>query len=130
MKRIGNTPLFRTRVACSPYFASGGAPDQPAGVLLPLTHRPWELRSAREGGVLRKPLLSMQIFSAPDRIRTCDLRFRRPTLYPTELRARAGPGPRTVDSRGPAASYSSPSERCATIAQGSIRVEATSPATT
>ena len=27
--------------------------------------------------------------SAPDRIRTCDLRFRRPTLYPTELRARA-----------------------------------------
>jgi hypothetical protein len=32
--------------------------------------------------------------SAPDRIRTCDLRFRRPTLYPTELRARVGaPGP-------------------------------------
>src|SRR5919109_2295282 len=27
--------------------------------------------------------------SAPDRIRTCDLRFRRPTLYPAELRARA-----------------------------------------
>ncbi len=27
--------------------------------------------------------------SAPDRIRTCDLRFRRPTLYPTELRALA-----------------------------------------
>ena len=26
--------------------------------------------------------------NAPDRIRTCDLRFRRPTLYPTELRAR------------------------------------------
>ena len=25
--------------------------------------------------------------SAPDRIRTCDLRLRRPTLYPTELRA-------------------------------------------
>src|SRR5205823_770884 len=24
---------------------------------------------------------------APDRIRTCDLRFRRPTLYPAELRA-------------------------------------------
>jgi hypothetical protein len=27
-------------------------------------------------------------FHAPDRIRTCDLRLRRPTLYPTELRAR------------------------------------------
>ena len=30
--------------------------------------------------------------SAPDRIRTCDLRFRRPTLYPAELRALAGRG--------------------------------------
>ena len=29
--------------------------------------------------------------SAPDRIRTCDLRFRRPTLYPAELRAREAP---------------------------------------
>jgi hypothetical protein len=29
--------------------------------------------------------------SAPDRIRTCDLRFRRPTLYPAELRARVDP---------------------------------------
>src|SRR5215210_5067772 len=28
-----------------------------------------------------------QLQSAPDRIRTCDLRFRRPTLYPAELRA-------------------------------------------
>src|SRR5213596_3780676 len=28
--------------------------------------------------------------NAPDRIRTCDLRFRRPTLYPTELRALGG----------------------------------------
>ena len=34
--------------------------------------------------------------SAPDRIRTCDLRFRRPTLYPAELRARAGGLPRTA----------------------------------
>src|SRR3954464_4291761 len=35
-------------------------------------------------------------FNAPDRIRTCDLRFRRPTLYPAELRApgRAAAGPR------------------------------------
>src|SRR6185295_7504994 len=33
--------------------------------------------------------------NAPDRIRTCDLRFRRPTLYPTELRARAGVVSRT-----------------------------------
>ncbi len=30
---------------------------------------------------------SAQKSNAPDRIRTCDLRFRRPTLYPTELRA-------------------------------------------
>src|SRR5215813_6171915 len=47
--------------------------------------------------------------NAPDRIRTCDLRFRRPTLYPTELLARAhGRGspawdaaiPGGADSRG------------------------------
>jgi hypothetical protein len=30
------------------------------------------------------------VFSAPDRIRTCDLWLRRPTLYPSELRARTG----------------------------------------
>ena len=28
------------------------------------------------------------LYGAPDRIRTCDLRLRRPTLYPAELRAR------------------------------------------
>src|SRR5436309_3163904 len=33
------------------------------------------------------PLQSRVFCSAPDRIRTCDLRFRRPTLYPAELRA-------------------------------------------
>ena len=27
------------------------------------------------------------VFNTPGRIRTCDLRFRKPTLYPTELRA-------------------------------------------
>jgi hypothetical protein len=32
------------------------------------------------------------IRSAPDRIRTCDLRLRRPTLYPAELRARVRDG--------------------------------------
>src|SRR4051794_30158429 len=31
---------------------------------------------------------------APDRIRTCDLWFRRPALYPTELRARGRGHPR------------------------------------
>ncbi len=33
------------------------------------------------------PLFPARFLSAPDRIRTCDLRFRRPTLYPAELRA-------------------------------------------
>jgi hypothetical protein len=33
-----------------------------------------------------------EFFSAPDRIRTCDLRLRRPTLYPAELRARMWQG--------------------------------------
>jgi hypothetical protein len=39
--------------------------------------------------------------NAPDRIRTCDLRFRRPTLYPTELQARvAGWGQRSYEVKG------------------------------
>ena len=33
------------------------------------------------------------LWSAPERIRTSDLRFRRPTLYPAELRALVGCGP-------------------------------------
>ena len=32
----------------------------------------------------------------PDRIRTCDLRFRKPSLYPTELRGRRLRGGRNV----------------------------------
>gem|GEM_PF-4580810 len=36
-------------------------------------------RQCRQGSI---------VISAPDRIRTCDLRLRRPTLYPAELRAR------------------------------------------
>ena len=39
----------------------------------------------------RKPVRAcgaLPFVHAPDRIRTCDLRLRRPTLYPTELRAR------------------------------------------
>jgi hypothetical protein len=39
----------------------------------------------RKAGI---PLHKRDCRNAPDRIRTCDLRFRRPTLYPTELRAR------------------------------------------
>src|SRR5215203_869310 len=34
--------------------------------------------------------------SALDRIRTCDLRLRRPTLYPAELRAQCGDRPQDV----------------------------------
>jgi hypothetical protein len=35
-----------------------------------------------------RPAVTSGFRSGPDRIRTCDLRFRRPTLYPAELRAR------------------------------------------
>jgi hypothetical protein len=41
---------------------------------------------------LRNPLPKRDRYYAPDRIRTCDLRFRRPTLYPTELQARDAGG--------------------------------------
>src|SRR4051794_2616288 len=39
-------------------------------------------------GQKRNPRFTRGSFSAPDWTRTSDLRFRRPTLYPTELRAR------------------------------------------
>ncbi len=51
------------------------------------THGPRFAAEAVRGK--EKPRLSGAFWSAPDRIRTCDLRFRRPTLYPAELRARA-----------------------------------------
>lgn len=35
--------------------------------------------------------------STPDRTRTCDLRFRKPTLYPPELRGRLWVFPRCVN---------------------------------
>ena len=47
----------------------------------------------------------------PDRIRTCDLRLRRPTLYPAELRALSGRDPRARLREAPASpgSYTGPS---------------------
>jgi hypothetical protein len=39
----------------------------------------------------KAPRMQGLLASAPDRIRTCDLRFRRPTLYPAELRAQRRP---------------------------------------
>ena len=44
----------------------------------------------RLSAILYKPLIIGEINGAPERIRTSDLWFRRPTLYPTELQARAG----------------------------------------
>ena len=39
---------------------------------------------------------------APDRIRTCDLRLRRPTLYPLSYRRANGDGPRSDRAQNPA----------------------------
>jgi hypothetical protein len=47
--------------------------------------------------------------SAPDRIRTCDLRFRRPTLYPAELRAQRVP--EDSERSAPFAARKGPAER-------------------
>jgi hypothetical protein len=65
-------------------FRSSHAPDR------------MSLRSAPV--ILPGCLLRFPAPHAPDRIRTCDLRLRRPTLYPAELRARGprcGAGDRT-----------------------------------
>ncbi len=61
------------------------------------------LKYTPAGGRIREPTtdesprpLGRGLSNTPDRIRTCDLRLRRATLYPAELRARAGSGTRTT----------------------------------
>src|SRR5215211_3553512 len=56
---------------------------------------PWRSGRARQDSNLSEPGKASDVTGsnpggpdAPDRIRTCDLWFRRPALYPTELRAR------------------------------------------
>jgi hypothetical protein len=51
---------------------------------------PGRIRTTDFGSAFRRPGLN-GIHCAPGRIRTTDFRFRRPTLYPTELRAPAAP---------------------------------------
>ena len=63
--------------------------DQVPGGLSPPSHRPCRAhhkQSRRRPYGLRRP---STLRGALDRIRTCDLRLRRPTLYPTELRAQS-----------------------------------------
>src|SRR5450756_2527415 len=49
---------------------------------------------------------------APDRVRTCGLRLRRPTLYPAELRARiAEQAKQSITRARPCLLYTSPSPR-------------------
>ena len=50
------------------------------------------------GRATKRPASAGLFSYAPDRTRTCDLRFRRPTLYPPELLA---PGAATVDRTSP-----------------------------
>src|SRR5215213_2326652 len=54
--------------------------------------------SASQGRRTMSQVRTLEGPDAPDRIRTCDLWFRRPALYPTELRARdRGRTPRADD---------------------------------
>jgi hypothetical protein len=76
------------RMRCPPQWHRRGA-----FLRLPRCHRcchPRRLAAAAENAWIphTSAVSSEGTPSAPDRIRTCDLRFRRPTLYPTELRAR------------------------------------------
>ena len=57
------------------------------GETLPLSLPPRRNRPRPSAYRTRKPRLSGASCSAPGEIRTPDLRFRRPTLYPAELRA-------------------------------------------
>ena len=60
--------------------------------------------------------------SAPDRIRTCDPRLRRPPLCPTELRARIRQSGRSDSNRGPPAPKAGALPDCATPRGGAVKV--------
>ena len=91
------------RLECAPLCAPVRASFQPSPAdSTTYVPRPPQVRKLEQSSGF--PLCTG---SAPDRIRTCDLRFRRPTLYPTELRARAdvavdpkASGSETPPSRG------------------------------
>src|SRR5207248_11603671 len=60
--------------------------SEPSGTrLLRLAH----FRPGPSHATAEKPTVSRAFQSAPGEIRTPDLRFRRPTLYPAELRAQS-----------------------------------------
>ena len=121
--------------------ADGRANRAPRGdnVRLPFARRPLGSRNDRTAFVLAKPcerthqfvvrggcglrghteripqLPRERTFSAPERIRTSDLRLRRPSLYPAELRARfdarSSHGP-AVQARDPRKIRGPRRERC------------------
>src|SRR5438552_741094 len=78
-----------TRSPLSGNSAKSGVPRRASHVHLTrdATYRGHIFGLAREAASEDHALAGLS--HAPDRIRTCDLRFRRPTLYPAELRAQA-----------------------------------------
>ena len=55
----------------------------------PVRRKLSEAKRGRDGGATRRGRLAeVKEGSTPDRSRTCNLRFRRPLLYPVELRGR------------------------------------------
>ena len=84
-----------------------GAPPSRANTLS-WTCRPWPRfrfdhlepkHDARQAEAPASGIESILEIGAPGRIRTCDLRLRKPSLYPTELRAR-GKGANHSPARG------------------------------
>ena len=58
-----------------------------SGVEVELSRRSTPMPCAPRGGATTRSAMRPAARGAPERIRTSDLRFRRPTLYPAELRA-------------------------------------------
>src|SRR3954471_11412762 len=78
----GTSRAAAARRATGERMAPAGGPAPGAASVLP----PWpEYAFANQR--TKRPRRSGASVSAPERTRTSDLRFRRPTLYPTELRA-------------------------------------------
>src|SRR5881296_2618928 len=75
------SPVLSANPSCAAEMDPGASPESSrvlrGRVATPLPPQPQGRRRGRASAA----------WHAPDRIRTCDLRFRRPTLYPAELRA-------------------------------------------
>src|SRR5688572_25327697 len=83
----GRAVLVRLLRPLAPSARRRTSGDRAQALLIGLARDPVAtLKSARAAHLLHGPMMHRRSAGAPDRIRTCDLRLRRPTLYPLSYR--------------------------------------------